>query len=499
MKRVFNRPGSFPAVFSFLVFLLSLIFPHPVSSQKLQSSLNQIDTSILFRSASWGVVVMRVSDGKILAAINKDKVLIPASSLKIAVTFPAWKIIGPDHRFETTLQYDGGILDSVLHGNIYIKGEGDPTLGSWRFPYTNADSIFARINRVLQSAGIRHVNGGLIIDTDVFDDQPIPSGWLWDDIGNYYAGGVSGLNFRENQLDFVFNPGKATGEPARLAKVDPAVQGLNLENKVVTGTATSGDQVIIYGGPYDYHRVLEGSVPLGKKEFTVKGSMPDPACQMGQMLYNYLIINNITFLAEPVTSSMHHALGQRISANRKVLDSIRSPLLGDIIKLTHEKSINLYADCLLKQLGRQKERQGSYSSGIHAVKEFWESMGLDVSTLVLNDGSGLSLSDRISPFQLASMMRAVMLDNTPGPYLQTLNLAGHTGDLKDMKVDLPAGGTLRAKTGYMKTVRSIVGVVDNGNGNTLVFCIMVNHSGANNLEIKQKVIDIVNTISRSME
>ncbi|MHC1707029.1 MAG: D-alanyl-D-alanine carboxypeptidase/D-alanyl-D-alanine-endopeptidase [Bacteroidales bacterium] len=457
----------------------------------MQKYLLRADTTGVFRSVSWGCIVEKVKDGSTIAGIHSDELLIPASAIKIAVTYPAWKLLKPDFRFATIIEYDGDIHDSVLHGNLYIRGGGDPTLGSDRFPNTSEERIFKEILELLKQKGIKEISGGLISDADFFDDRLIPGGWIWDDIGNYYGCGVSGLNFHENLFSVTFQPGKNPGDPAKLLRIEPAVGDLIIDNEVVTGLPESGDGVIIYGAPYDNHRVLTGTVPAGKTDFTVKGSVPDPALNMINQFYKYLALNNIIVKFHATTNKILRKQGNQPSRSRVILGTLYSPDLIDIIKMTHEKSINMFADALLKMIGKQAAKDGSYNSGIAVVMSFWESMGIDVTNLMLSDGSGLSPLNRVSPSALSHMFRIIARDTESAPFLKSLNLAGETGDLQSMFSSGPCKNRLRGKSGYMKTVRAYAGIVSGESGEDLSYSIIINHSGADSPGIKKEVKKIL--------
>ncbi len=458
----------------------------------LQAYLERQDTTA-FGSVLWSCVIM-AGDGRVMAEVNADAQLVPASAMKLAVTFPAWKILGPDFRFETVFEYDGHLHDSILDGSLYIRGGGDPTLGSGRFPSHHAEAVAGQVLQMLRQAGIRRIEGGVIADADVFDQQLIPSSWIWEDMGNYYGGGVSGLNYHDNEIRVMFRPAAVPGAPAALLGIDPPVEGLDFENDVVTAASGSGDQVIIYGAPYDMHRWLTGSVPAGEASFTVRGSVPDPAYFCAQQIHKFLAVNNIDIQHPPVTVRQLRNRGITVSDARKSLGVLYSPALREIVELTNGKSINLYAEALLKTLGVKRGGAGTYAAGIRVVRDFWTGHGIDLSSASLLDGSGLSPSDRLSAGQLAGMMRLIVSDPSASDFLQTLNLAGHEGDMGRFLPDGPCKGNMRAKSGYMKSVRTFAGVIENMKHEKITFAVMVNHDGSDNDMIKRGLREILGKI-----
>jgi D-alanyl-D-alanine carboxypeptidase/D-alanyl-D-alanine-endopeptidase (penicillin-binding protein 4) len=477
-------------LFCTLVFLNPDAYAQKPRSAGLQEYLDQVDTSAIFRTLNWGCILENAR-GELIAGVNHHKGFIPASTLKIAVTYPAYCLLKPEFRFSTVIEYDGTIKDSILHGNLYIRGGGDPTLGSWRFKETGSDSIVSKVYQMLKRAGINSIEGGLIADAGYFEDQLVPDGWIWEDIGNYYGAGVSGLNYHENLVEVTFQPGKAVGEPAKVVRFDPIIDDLTYENEVMTGKENTGDQVIIYGAPYDHHRVFSGTVPLSPEEFTVKGSLPDPAVTLGKQIYKYMIINNINIKFGTTSVRELENRGNRISQKRLRLGVVESPLLMDIIRLTHEKSVNIYADAMLKMIGKIRKGEGSYRAGIESVKEFWKSKGINTVSMNLEDGCGLSPLNRLSPENLSGMMKVIAGDDDAAEFINTLNAAGESGDLKDLFRDGICLKKLRGKSGYMKTVRAYTGIILNGTQEKLSFSILVNHYGDNNAGIRSQVKQII--------
>ena len=150
-----------------------------------------------FAQAYVGICVMD-GNGKVLARVNADKMLVPASNMKLITTGAALHMLGPSHTFETSLAYDGNIENGILRGNLHIVGGGDPTLGSKDSIATPVERTFAVWEKMLRDAGIRRIEGHIIGDGRSFEGMMEEPTWLWNDTGTYYGAGVSGLMFYEN-------------------------------------------------------------------------------------------------------------------------------------------------------------------------------------------------------------------------------------------------------------------------------------------------------------
>ena len=173
--------------------------------------------------------------------------------------------------------------------NLYIRGEADPTLGSCDFDSSTClESQMGRWVSAVQRAGIKQIDGNIIGDDRFLDHMPLPGGWLWTDIGNYYAAMTSGLSINENLYYLYFKPARYVGGPAEVLRTEPEVPGLSFFNHMKTGAAGSGDNGYIYAAPWQMVHQLEGTIPAGVSEFSIKGSLPDPALFAAQMLKEQL-------------------------------------------------------------------------------------------------------------------------------------------------------------------------------------------------------------------
>ena len=205
LKQALGVIGSrnFKFIYSFHIlwlFLLLVITPS-VCAQKftIDNAIQRIIKDTVLRAGQAGICVMDARTGEMLGSYNANMSLIPASNMKIVTTAAGLKILGSDFTYKTDLQYDGYIKDSVLSGNIIIKGYGDPTLGSSMMDSILSmqvvlDSIVFKIKEL----GINKINGKIIGDGTAFEKNTATPTWLWEDLGNYYGAGPSGLNLNEN-------------------------------------------------------------------------------------------------------------------------------------------------------------------------------------------------------------------------------------------------------------------------------------------------------------
>ncbi len=447
----------------------------PAALHKLETAARQVAQDSLLRHAEWAVTVADVASGEILLDSNGQKSVAPASNLKLFTSAAALDLLGPRHRFQTALGYAGPVQGGVLQGNLVLTGGGDPTLGySRQEGWLDMAGVLSRWVRAVQRAGIREIRGNLVADVSFFDPVQVPDGWLWMDIGNYYGAGPSALNFNENQYRLVLRPGKEPGAPARVLATKPKVAGLSFFNLMRTGPAGSGDNGYIYGGPEQFRRLLHGTVPAGPDRFAIKGSLPDPALFCLQALRDSLRSAGIALRGKLKVSY------RPVTVDRR-LDLLPSPPLKEIVYWLNKKSINLYAEVLLKHLGVAKFGEGNFEKGLEAVRDFLRENDVSLEGVALFDGSGLSPLDVITTQAMVQLLAAVARKPYFQPFYDSLPVAGvkdDSGHLSNLCRGTPAAGNLRAKTGLIERVRAHSGYVRAANGRLLAFSMIANdHTG----------------------
>ncbi len=437
------------------------------------------------------VCVYNVSKGQEVYSYNSQMTMTPASVNKLFTTGVAFSRLGSDFRFTTQLGIRGEVdRDGVLHGNIYIIGGGDPMLGSYRYRQTIPDSLFEGWTRALKKKGIKRVDGRVCYNVNVFDEQPLHDSWSWGDVGNYYGAGVSGLNFHENMYFVYFNPGNKIGYPASSVRVSPKNVSVHGICEVTTGPEGSGDNVIIYGSPTSDERLYRGTVPLGKNDFRVRGSLPNPAKQCADLFASYLRTHGIS-----ISSNSMQVYSQPDSL-RMILDYYSSDYYT-LAQYTNLTSNNIYAEAIFKYLGYAKFGKGSFTNGSKAVMDYFREKKLDVSGVKVVDGSGLSPLNKVTSDFMCRYLMAISKESFFNDFLRSLSKVGENGTAKNLLPNLPAGISVRVKTGTMDGVKAYAGYIDAANGDRLAFTIISNgHEVSSNAvaeklnKILQKVVSI---------
>jgi D-alanyl-D-alanine carboxypeptidase/D-alanyl-D-alanine-endopeptidase (penicillin-binding protein 4) len=462
----------------FSVFLLLMLFQQFAFAQTIDSlALNnfqdavlEVQNSEMLRSGSLAISIKSVKEGRNIFALNPERSLPSASTLKLVSTATALAVFGGDFQFQTFLEHDGMIRNDTLIGNIYIHGTGDPSLGSERFKgYLSGSQLISRWIGAIKKAGIVCIKGKVLADDSFFDTETVASTWIWGDMGNYYGAGVQGLNFNENQYKVKFKPGSDAGDPAAFAGIEPLIPYLSFTNQVTTGERGSGDQTIIYSSPLGNNVVLTGTVPLGVPVFSVKGSIPDPARYAAFALKSglnnasvFVLDSNLTALEiAPVTG------GAKV-----ILDEYKSPPLREICQQTNFWSINLFADTFFKQIGKRLSGKSDFEHSAEAVTGYWLNRSADMRGFYIKDGSGLSPSGSVTTNSMTDILNAANRDKSFDDFYKSIAILGVNGTVRNLGKGSKAAGNMHVKSGSIEGTRAYAGYVTSKSGSLLSFSII---------------------------
>jgi D-alanyl-D-alanine carboxypeptidase/D-alanyl-D-alanine-endopeptidase (penicillin-binding protein 4) len=407
-----------------------------------------------WEQASVGVYAIDTKTQEVLVDQMSDKSLMPASCMKIVTTAAALQLLGAEASFQTDLEYDGVITkDGVLHGHVYIHGGGDPCLGSDRIPPSLAwDKQLEAWVDAIQSLGIQKIEGELIADDSRWERALAVPSWQWEDLGNYYGAGASALSFHENFYSLIFKPNSEVGKDTTIVQTDPPIDSLVFLNDVKTGPIGSGDCACIYGSEFSPIQHVRGTIPKGVSEFAIKGAIPNPPAFCQEALARALKARGITIVKRDLPRK----------EKRVIFYTTESPTIGKIVHATNQKSINLYAEHLLKKMGEKISGTGSTEAGIQVVSDFWRTQGVDLKGFNMADGSGLSRKNLITAKQLVAIL--VKMKQSPHfpLFLQSL-------PEKDSQTGDQFLNHFRYKSGSMSFVRAYAGYAGD-----IAFAILVN-------------------------
>jgi D-alanyl-D-alanine carboxypeptidase/D-alanyl-D-alanine-endopeptidase (penicillin-binding protein 4) len=453
-----------------------------------QGSIDRFLSDSVMRHGSFSLCIMDANTGEIIADHNSSNSLSQASVMKLITSAAALEILGPDYTFKTIVGYTGEIRgkSGILDGDIIIKGGGDPALGSDNFPDHYAGFIDKWVKDI-KDIGIKRIEGRVITDDSYYDYQPVPPGWNWEDIGNYYGAGAYGLSIFDNTLKIHFKTG-VEGSVPTMTGLFPEESMEQLVN-YLTASGTS-DQGYVFSSPYNSSGWIAGTIPVDREDFVLKASAPDPPLLAARILSGRLSEAGIKVRNEPTTSRIYHLAE---NYDMKQISVTVSPPLSAIIEVLNHESVNLYAEHLLKEMGRVVKGEGSITSGKMVINEFLDTTGVEKEGMFIDDGSGLSPQDAVNSRGLVTLLYYMKKNSRFfKDYFNSLPEAGKEGTLKGCFRDEVFEDNLRAKSGSMKRVRSYAGYFRTNTGREMIFSIIVN----NYLGTSGKVISAIEEIIR---
>ena len=475
-----------------LIYLNLSVFVSYAQFRKLEKrhhSVNKTVKEIIaepeFKNADFAFLAVDNKTGEVIASYCPDKTMIPASTQKLFTTAAALEILGPEFKFSTLLQYTGHIdtVSKILYGNIIIKGGGDPTLGSKYFDSTKKAQFLTDWVLAIKQAGIDSVAGAVIGDASVFDNDIVPITWSRNNTGNYFGAGANGLTVFDNYYTLYFDIPDTIGCKPKIIKIVPEIPGLTFDNEAESDSIKY-DNLNILGAPYSNIRYLRGKLPAGKKDFGVKGSMPDPAYMAAYTVEKILKKNGIGVRDKASTLR----ISGNISENRILLTKTDSPELSEIIKQTNTHSVNLFAEHLLKQIGLKLTGNSVTEYAADNIVKFWNGKNIDTQGMYLFDGSGLSRYDGFTPSQMVGILSYMKNKSRYFTYFyNSLPVAGETGTMKNMLKETLTKGKLRAKSGTVSRVKAYAGYVTSVSGRDIIFSMVVNNFSCSSKKAKAQL------------
>ena len=408
---------------------------------------------------------------------DTDRLQSPASVLKTVATATALEILGEDYRYPTTLEYDGILENGTLEGNLYIKGSGDPSLGSSHFA-PGQNKFLSTWIAALQKAGIKHITGSVISDESIFDTEGVSIKWLREDMGNYYAPGSYGISIFDNMYKLSLQTGAAGTRPV-LKGTEPDIPFIRFKN-YLKAAPVSSDSAYIIGAPLDDVRYLYGVLPGNREAYVLKGDIPDPALYLARYLTDQLQQKGIRVDGSPSCYRIEVEENRWKKGERKEIVTTYSPTLREIASVCNHVSHNLYADALVKTVGlqykpRRNEMISSFGRGVQVVKEYWEKKGLDVFPLRMNDGSGLAPADKVSAGFMGELLVYMATESAVSDaFIASLPQAGIEGSVRNFLKGSKLQGKAHLKSGGITGVRSYAGYITK-DGRTYAVAVFSNN------------------------
>ncbi|MEU3451293.1 D-alanyl-D-alanine carboxypeptidase/D-alanyl-D-alanine-endopeptidase [Streptomyces thermolilacinus] len=445
------------------------------SDTGLKGAIDEILTDPRLDGGAAGVVVADAETGTTLYQRNSGDRLMPASNTKIPTSVAAMALLGPDHRFRTEVLATGRQHAGTLHGDLYLRGTGDPTTLA-----ADYDRLAARV----AASGVRRVTGRLVADDTRFDSNRLGRSWAADDESSYYSAQISALTLAP---DTDYDSGTVVVEAAATAAgqrpavtLTPRNDYVRVDNRATTVGSGRPDTLTIERAHGTNTLVISGEIPVGASPTKEWITVDEPTGYATAVFADALA-------AHGVRVDGPTRLGVATPASARPLAVHRSMPLKQLMHPFMKLSNNMHAEALTKAVGYEKSGSGSWSAGLAAIDAYLAKEGVDTSVLRQVDGSGLSRMNLYPAGQLVGLLLAVRDAPWYADWYASLPVAcgpdrAVGGTLRRRMCDTPAALNARGKTGTLTGASALSGYVTDAAGRDLVYSVVLNNHLASSVK-----------------
>jgi D-alanyl-D-alanine carboxypeptidase/D-alanyl-D-alanine-endopeptidase (penicillin-binding protein 4) len=454
----------------------------PRTLEELRARVRELISKPEFAASNLAIKVASLDTGRVLLEENASKWMQPASNMKLYTTAAALDRLGPDYHFITSVYAPARPEASgTVRGDLVVYGRGDPSYAT-RFNTAGDSDYYRAIDELAEkitAAGVRRVEGDLVGDESYFTGGALPTGWEWDDLQWWYGAEVSALTVNDNSVDLSVKPGARVGDPCRIA-IGPDTPLVTIVDRTKTSERGSTRELAV-NRPLGTNTIeIRGTMPIDDRGFTASLAVSRPALVFVTMLRTALERRGVVFTGNTRTlDAQTRADGNPLPVSSLVeITTRQSPPLSVIVAQTLKPSQNLYAELILRALGKAtatNPRQTSEEAGIAAVKEFLARAGIAPDRIVMLDGSGLSRANLVTAEATTQLLTYMNRHRAGSVFREALPVAGLDGTLRTRMRGTPAQNNVRAKTGTLGTATSLSGYVFSAAGERLVFSLMINN------------------------
>jgi serine-type D-Ala-D-Ala carboxypeptidase/endopeptidase (penicillin-binding protein 4) len=416
--------------------------PSKVSDRapELRAAVDALATRVQELGGVVGVAIMDVGTGETLAMHAGHKALNPASNAKVLTAATALARLRPSHRYHTALY---GKAKGGRSGSLVLRGSGDPSL---------ATADLWELARELKDAGVKRVDGDILVDQRFFDDQFVPP--AFDQQPNEWAAfraPVSAVAVNGNTVTLTVRPG-ASGGPASASFDPPGFVDVDGSVKTVDGGAQSvGLSLKPSGTRLAAH--LSGSIPESSRSLSFTKRVDNP-----QLLAGYVLKSVLAELGISVSGEVKQG-GDKVKSSALAVH--RSRPLAQLLYELGKQSDNFYAEMVFKSLAlEQKGRPARAGHAADVVTAFLAEVGVAEEGDVVKNGSGLFDANRVTAVTLARLLRVGYREPSWGSeFVAQLAVGGQDGTLRSRYRKARARGVVRAKTGTLEGAATLSGFV----------------------------------------
>jgi serine-type D-Ala-D-Ala carboxypeptidase/endopeptidase (penicillin-binding protein 4) len=442
----------------------------------LSTVVNSIASRHNLQRYHWGYYVQPLATITPLASYQGSSLFIPASSNKLLTTAAVLNHLGGQYRLRTSVYQDPN--SNPQQPSLTIVGRGDPTI-------TNLQ--IQDLATQLQQKGIRQISK-LTANGGYFRGSPMNPDWELGDLYTDYGVPTTSLILQQNAVDLVVAPQQIGQPPSYRWRTPLAGIPWQIDNRAVTGAARTESSIEVQAVQGKPTLLLTGNLPTGGGTALNLAMLNPTATWLSQLQFN-LAQKQINTSQLQIIDSEPVILGQEVAA-------IESPTLGELVKQTNRTSNNLFAEVLLRTLGRSNTETGNSTAdlGLRMVKAKLTGLGVYASGYRQVDGSGLSRKNLLSPLTLVQTL--VGMSKTPEAtiYRDSLPMGGVSGTLASRFKSYP--NQIQAKTGTLTGTISLAGYANPAQYQPLAFGILVNNHDRPASEIRSAVDEIATAFLR---
>lgn len=483
-----------PAGWVWLALTITLGCGAPGVRADLASEIDAILQDRVLKRATVGIEVMQLgqSDAQTREVVNLRgrSPLTPASNLKVATTSAALDHFGPDFRFRTI---------AVLHeGDLIIIGDGDPAFGDAEYLRRSGwktTTVFENWAAQLKKLNVPEVRN-VIVDDSVFDQGFSHPQWPARQYAARFEAEVGGMNLNTNCVDFTISP-TSPGAPVTYT-LDPPTTYVTVHNACITGGANK----VRLERNADANDVALGGETPGRGTAAVSITVHDPPLFAATALADVLRSAGLKVSGAVKRDRTIRATQMPSAGGKWVVVGIHETPLIAVLARCNKDSMNVYAESLCKRLGFDvAHAPGSWENGPAAVGAFLVKAGAGPEEFKLEDGSGLSRGDAITPHALARVLVYDHFSPNHDTFFASLSVAGVDGTLDDRFREREVRDLRRrvfGKSGFIEGVSTLCGYLKARDDNWYVFSIMMNGiPHLSNSEVKAVQEKILHAVDRS--
>ncbi len=439
---------------------------------ELPRKIDSIVNGYTLKGSKVGILIEDLNpDTRTLYARSAQEKFVPASNVKLLTTAAALQNLGPNYSIRTSVF---GKPNSA-NQDLYVVGRGDPTFTSYQI------NLLAN---QLKQQGVTRVNSLTAVD-NYFAGPAANPYWDAEDYRAGYGAPTNSLILNRNELGFTLFPTRV-GQPLRVVWDRPEfVRGWRIENNSRT---IGGGNEFIDAGQKPGQKVMDvrGQLIAGSDSENTSIAVLDPSSYFAEQFQQSLSAYGISSAAGKVsTANPPQGLVE--------LAAVQSPPLRAFIDPTNLYSVNIYAEAMLKALGKSVEpnSQNTYASGAAAVSKVLTDLGVAPNSVSIVDGSGLSRKDRATPEAFVDTLQAIAKTQNAAVYRNSLAIAGRSGTLSNRMRGTAAEGRFQGKTGTLSDTYTLSGYLNPPNHPPLALSILVNNSNAKSSDVRSLVDQII--------